>query len=1276
MPNAQQLLAHPRFQSLSRPAQLYALRKADPEFAKLPVSQQIKEIRTYKSPTARVDEQLAAVPAGQITKPELQPISALAAAKKVAVDPWAGPLTDTARQLTPQAGLPVARTAYQRLTGQEPITMIDPETGERARPINKAQEVANFIRGAGQTAGPVIAPMVAASAVAAPAALATEMVGGYALGEGGAKGVELAGGSEGAQDLARVLGGMVPVAGSAGRVLRALRPAPQAAPSLIPKEPLDVAPRPPLQGRAPAGPASPVAPPGSVAGSTEGLFQPRSRYATAAEKEGGIARMAQNVRGLTEKPGVAESKAFKTERPTAPKGAEPQLQLVETPVAEPAVAASAEPVATPPKTKLGSKQSATISWAKARVQSQLGITADEVKSLDPADQRAYFDLVYRLAKEEKGAFDIDALRQRLNPEAQKRVDVLLGRAGRKATNPLERFQEVLAEQKATAPERLLEAETDWFDRTAPVRELVNQAARHLRPEEDPWISIRNYAGHQGKAEAKVRELKEIVMPQAAERPNLETDMLTQRYEELAKQGITRFPGGQTIDDIRATKAEFRKAMTPERLQALRETQEKIYDWENSIIRDGVDAGVLSKEQANATFAKHEHYVPLDRMDYVAQNIDRMPWGKRAFSVAKQDMLKHIEGSEKEVRDIWQSMIDKAYRATALMERNKVAKQIYDLADRPEFGSTVVRIGPGATVPHGMETVNVLVDGVKRQFAVPQMLSKALHGMTAGQTDIITKAAAASTRAARAGQTGLNTAFIPTNAWRDFKTAMINTETGLNPLDIAKGYAHSFRKDDIWQDYLASGASFSGYMESRQLPSTAKQLFRSDLENTIRGGPLEWIRRTGEVIEQGPRIGEFAKAKQQGTATPKAALQSRDVTVDFAKAGNAMKGYSQWVPYVNARLQGNVNVADSFRRKPLQSALTLGAYTMMPLVTTYLWNTTQFPEVWDDLQGFEKQRYFMWIYGDGKDENGKYTDILKVPKAEFEAIFSTPTENLLDYMRGADPEGLGVMATQILSDVSPLPFAREGDLSPGVFASGAFPTAVRAVGEPVGGTNWWTGRPLVPDRLKGAAPEEQYTERTPAALVKLGEFTGLSPLILQNFVRSQFGGLGEQVVDLASGDPGTAVGRVTGRASGAYGKAGETKQHESLDAAMLDYNTERVRRQRKSKALYDELKAVTAPAERQKILADGFKSGRITPEILKEVADLTAADRQNLSGVEKRLISAPVTVRAEQILTQMDGLTPMQRGQMMADYRVKKIITPAVQKELMRLSKQRARKPQE
>ena len=118
--------------------------------------------------------------------------------------------------------------------------------------------------------------------------------------------------------------------------------------------------------------------------------------------------------------------------------------------------------------------------------------------------------------------------------------------------------------------------------------------------------------------------------------------------------ITRFPGGKNIEQLRTEKIAIERALKPEEFMAVQRTVEGLRKYSQSLIAEARDAGILSKEAYNAIISRNQKYIPLQRLEMLAAEIEKAPNrfanSSDAFNVASQDLVHAIHGSTKEVAD--------------------------------------------------------------------------------------------------------------------------------------------------------------------------------------------------------------------------------------------------------------------------------------------------------------------------------------------------------------------------------------------------------------------------------------------------------------------------------------------------------------------------------------------------------------------------------------------------------------------------------------------------
>lgn len=741
--------------------------------------------------------------------------------------------------------------------------------------------------------------------------------------------------------------------------------------------------------------------------------------------------------------------------------------------------------------------------------------------------------------------------------------------------------------KGEITEGMLSVKSQLYDSLAAVKNLDDKA----------YQEARLFAGNAGRIQNRLDELASILRPGKNILGDMTKYAILERELELANRGITKFQGGRTIAQIKAEKAAM--DASPKAVE-IRTFADQIRGYTDKLLGELKDAGILSKESFAFIQKNNQKYIPFQRMAEVADNFDNIPSGSKSFSVASQDVIKTLKGSVKEIVNPIESIVKNTYKIETLIGRNRVAQKVADLAGKKGFENTVMKVTE--EVPVGMEKISVFRNGVKEEYAVPKMVGEALKGLNQEQADILTRAVrAVSTAPLRAGATSLNVAFLPTNAIRDLQTATIVSKVGFTPWDWVKGLSSAIKQDKYFKLWRESGGAQAGFFErNKSLAATTKKLTEGKISKTVKAvanplrlfGLADVIRKGGEIIEEAPRIGVFRRALQKGVEPRSAAFASREATVDFAKSGSALKIVNQWVPFLNARLQGSVNLLKAVKNRPSSSALKIGALIGMPTLATYLHNSRNHSEAWNDIAQFEKDQNFIIIYGDKKDEDGRYTQIVKIPKGDAGRVFANPLENFLAYLDKKQRKAVDELALAIASDISPVDFEKEGRLSGGAFASGALPPLAKAVTEWVTNKNLFTGFPIVPQSMEKASPKEQYKASTSPVTRFLGQKTNLSPLKLENTAGTMFGGLGRQLIN-----PFKASSTVTRRFTGARGGQSEQKWIKEAEKLVTEQTDEKIKLHREAERIIRQLEKSDDPATEFDALA------KENPSVAKKVAEI-------------------------------------------------------------------------
>jgi hypothetical protein len=342
------------------------------------------------------------------------------------------------------------------------------------------------------------------------------------------------------------------------------------------------------------------------------------------------------------------------------------------------------------------------------------------------------------------------------------------------------------------------------------------------------------------------------------------------------------------------------------------------------------------------------------------------------------------------------------------------------------------------------------------------------------------------------------------------------------MDFVRGMISLGTKDEHFLNWLKGGGANSTLV-SMDRQYLQENLFKLSQDTglmsraiNVAKSPLEMLRVASELVENATRIGEFRKAV--GTSTTKgdiqhAAFESREVTLDFARIGAKTRAVNMISAFFNAQIQGVDRIARAFADSPIGTAAKLGGAVTLPSVL--LWWANHDDPRYQELPQWQKDLFWIVMTKD---------TIYRIPKP-FEAgiIFGSVPERLLDKYVADNPEAMQHLTQTIVDAFTPT----------------LVPTFAAPMVEQFSNKSLFTGNPVIPTRMEKLMPEYQYTEytteTTKALGALIGAFPGMTPLamdehnrgtfiggtaralttpvLIDNYIRSWTGGLGQHVLNL-------------------------------------------------------------------------------------------------------------------------------------------------------------------
>jgi site-specific DNA-cytosine methylase len=330
--------------------------------------------------------------------------------------------------------------------------------------------------------------------------------------------------------------------------------------------------------------------------------------------------------------------------------------------------------------------------------------------------------------------------------------------------------------------------------------------------------------------------------------------------------------------------------------------------------------------------------------------------------------------------------------------------------------------------------------------------------------------------------------------------------------------------DLWMRFVMGGAGGGNFVSFDQegLQKHLDELTRSSrgaggraahtIKNPkyiLKSHPLYVLQEFSKLTENSTRLAVLqathddlvSKGVSDTEAWARAIQQAREASTDFGRSGEYGRFINMVVPFFNASVQGNDKVIRTlFVDKGNRSAAWARATAMITLPSVLLWALNHDEEWYKEKPAWLKNHCWLFSLDGGKT-------VIMLPKPfELGMFFGSFPERFLDWAYDHDKKSVGEWATQYVKDVAVA--------DPGSLGGPLVTTAV----EVDRNYDAYRGTPIVKGWMQDVIPKEQYTESTTEFAKWLGQSfpgRGLSPLMIDHFVRGATGGVGVYAEKMAS-----------------------------------------------------------------------------------------------------------------------------------------------------------------
>lgn len=605
-----------------------------------------------------------------------------------------------------------------------------------------------------------------------------------------------------------------------------------------------------------------------------------------------------------------------------------------------------------------------------------------------------------------------------------------------------------------------------------------------------------------------------------------------------------------------------KAVVKESGKKYEKVAKELTEFSNKALQYVADSGVLSKEDVAKIKVLNENYVPFKRI------IETTEGGVKT-KAGKAGSLKKFKGSDLAIQDPITSILENTVELIRMAEVNRPKLELVKLAEKVGEQNLIERVkeppkpvkisekevarlldeaGIDSSIAEPLVTFRrvqrelrpnefaVYKDGKSKIYKTTPELADAINGLggDVGATNMAFRLMRGITQFKKVGIT-FTPDFILRNLIRDKVTSSVFSKSeGLSPVDVLGAMGDIMKKsDDYYRWYRSGGANGAflelskAYLEKDIIKLQNQTNFLGSARNVMKK-PVDLMRVAAELSEQSIRLAEFKKVSggaEGGTKLVEGGFAAREVTLDFQRVGAKMSALNSITAFLNVSVQGLDKTARAVKENPKAVATRSLTYITAPSIL--LWWANKDDPRYQELPAWQKDWFWIiptdkWESAPAEEASGLPDYMVRQTKDGYQinkgTIYRIPKPMELGIVFGTLPERV---LSAFFTD-NPHAFKDFSDAIMKALVPSLVPDAVAPVIEQYFNKSFFTGNDVIPHHLKEVSPEYQFVNYTSDTAKTLGKLIATvdkqnqmaSPVILDNYIRSWGGSLGQYTVQLA------------------------------------------------------------------------------------------------------------------------------------------------------------------